>query len=63
LRHDCIEVDLRTRDAEKPERLEDPSRLLEDLGGIDPAFDRWLADERSALTRLEVGCIIGRPLR
>ena len=51
LRDDCIEVDVRTRDTERPEQHEDPSRLLEDLSGIDPAFDQWLAGQRSALTK------------
>jgi len=51
LRDDCIEVDLRTADGTRPEQSEDPSRLLEDLGGIDPAFDQWLATERIALGR------------
>ncbi len=26
--------------------------LLEDLGGLDPAFDRWLDDERGRFTRI-----------
>ena len=50
LRDDCIEVDIRTR-GEGREQHEQASRLLEDLGGIDPAFDQWLAGERSALTK------------
>lgn len=31
-----------------------PSRLLEDLAGVDPAFDRFLAEERHRLLRAEV---------
>jgi DNA-binding SARP family transcriptional activator/TolB-like protein len=51
LRDDCIEVDIRTADAESPDQRIDSSRLLEDLGGIDPALDQWLADQRGALTK------------
>jgi len=29
-----------------------PQPLLEDLGGLDPAFDRWLAEERRRLDRM-----------
>lgn len=51
LRDDCIQIDLRIGGTGPPEQPEDPSRLLEDLGGIDPAFDQWLAGERGALIR------------
>ncbi len=34
--------------------------LLEDLGGLDPAFDRWLDDERRRLRR--TACAIGEGL-
>lgn len=34
--------------------------LLEDLNGLDPAFDRWLDDERTRFQR--IGCTIGESL-
>lgn len=41
--------------APRPETLRTFQQiLLEDLGGLDPAFDRWLTDERSRLVRASV---------
>jgi DNA-binding SARP family transcriptional activator/TolB-like protein/Flp pilus assembly protein TadD len=55
LRAEGLTVDalLATRaDSATPERLElFRDVLLDDLAGLDPAFDRWLDDERRRLTR------------
>lgn len=42
-----------TRTAEAFRPFQHP--LLEDLTGLDPAFDRWLADERARLNRTVLG--------
>lgn len=44
--------------AEMLDKFEDV--LLEDLGGLDPAFDRWLGDERARFQR--IGRAIGESL-
>ena len=46
-----IDIDFRSPGTENPEWPGDRPKLLEDLGGIDPAFDQWLATERRVLAQ------------
>lgn len=49
LRSEGLEIDLQLAGEALP-----PARLLEDLAGVDPGFDRFLAAERQSLTRAAV---------
>ncbi len=51
LRPDRVEVDVASPDPERQDLQAGQPGLLEDLSGIDPAFDTWLAAERGNLAR------------